>query len=132
MPPEQYPSRKTSEIGGINRSGGVELNSETKSGPRRANVRAHGTGTEVQVQDDPNDFSAEYGIWTRSDGGFCEGPLYGRVTAERRLADLIAEDPENAEDLSVEPMPADEEDDDNCDGECIGCDAYNCDSWVGR
>lgn len=42
----------------------------------------------------------EYGIWTESDGGFSEVGL-GKLQADHRLVELIAEDPDNAEDLKI-------------------------------
>ncbi len=43
----------------------------------------------------------EFGLWTENDGGLVETQLWGQEAAEARMAELVAEDPENADDLSI-------------------------------
>lgn len=50
----------------------------------------------------------EYGIWTDADGGFSEVQM-SRSQADARLVELIAEDPDNADDLSVVELCGDHE-----------------------
>jgi len=43
----------------------------------------------------------EYGLWTKSDGGFVETQMYSKEEAERRLAHYVEMDAENEDDLSI-------------------------------
>lgn len=63
----------------------------------------------------------DFGIWTENDGGFVETQFYSRAAAQKRIQELIAEDPDNADDLRALELCADHEEQ-PVDG-CEECDA---------
>ena len=61
------------------------------------------------------------GLWTESGGGFVETGLYTQAEADGRLAEYVAEDPDNSEDLEIVEACSEHEDE-PAQG-CSECDA---------